>query len=180
MALCPFALWLPVKMPVKERQLEHFRSTPKGFMLHISSSRDNTLQGIQNTFSNKKEDGGNPFPTHFAITTEGSIGQFIDTQYHCWSAEWSVSYFSVECAATNGDSLTYSQLGAAAQLYAWLSEEHKIKVKLATNTSDEGLTYHSMGKTGHPFCPGIAVINQREHIVELTNSAIKNQASPIF
>ena len=176
MARFPNSIWMPWKpQPDKGKNLEHFRiKQPKGLLLHITSDRGNSLNGILSTFN------ASPIPSHFGITTDGAVGQFIDTDYHDWSTEWTVSYFSVECAATQGDSLTYSQLGAVAQLYAWLNEEHKIKIKLAANTSVEGLTYHSMGKTGHPFCPGIAVINQREQIIELTNYSINNRASPVY
>ena len=170
MAICPFAKWLPVKT-----NLVPISGSPSGLVLHISNDRRNSLEGLRATFENS-----NPFPSHFGITTSGAIGQFINTQYHDWAEEWSIKYFSVECCASPGDYLTYSQLGAVAQLYAWLHEEHKINIKLATSTSDTGLSYHSMGKTKHTHCPGNAVVSQREQIIELTNYIVTNKASPNF
>ena len=170
MARCPFARWLPVT----SRPLEAFRSTPKGLTLHISSNRNDTLGGIRGTFMSS-----NKFPSHFGIERQGAVGQYLDTQYHDWAAERTVDYFSVECAATSGDQLSDAQIVSVSRLYAWLNETHNTFVRLANSHGDTGLAYHSLFKpTGHPLCPGTAVIAQRQWIVNVTNWMLRHQATP--
>ena len=170
MARLPFARWLPVT----SRPFEAFRSTPKGLTLHISSNRADTLSGIQGTFMTS-----NKFPSHFGIERKGAVGQYLDTKHHDWAAERTVDYFSVECAATSGDSLSDEQIVAVSKLYAWLHETHSILVTLANSAGSLGLAYHSLFKpTGHPLCPGSAVIGQRQWIVNVTNWILLHQATP--
>ncbi len=156
MARCPFAQWLPVT----SRPLEPFRSGPDGLILHITNSRGNTLQGIQATFM-----VDNPFPAHFGIDRDGHIGQFLDTQFHDWAEENTISYFSVENSANPGDSLSGAQVNSVARLYGWLIVTHQIPLKLAIQAGNTGLAYHSLfPPTGHAQCPGPAVIGQRHKI----------------
>src|SRR5262245_39646192 len=170
MARFPSARW----MPVTSRPLEAFRVTPKGLTLHITSNRADTLGGIQGTFMTS-----NKFPSHFGIERKGGVGQYLDTTHHDWAAERTVDYFSVECAATSGDRLSDEQIVAVSRLYAWLHENHAIAVTLANAAGAQGLAYHSLFKpTGHPQCPGSAVIGQRQWIVNVTNWILRHQATP--
>lgn len=172
MAILSYAQWMPVKTKQEARRSG---ANPKGLVLHITSSRNNTLGGILSTFS---PGGSNPFPSHFGIQTDGRIGQFIDTKYHDWAEEWSTNYISVECSASPGDSLTYAQLFSVGYLYAWLVTEYNVPLDVANKPGDSGLGYHSMGKTGHKLCPGINVIQQRSTILSIAQYMLTYSASP--
>jgi hypothetical protein len=164
----PFAAWLPVKDPSR---LQPFRGTPKGLVLHISNSRGNTLEGLLATFDGSVTSSGNklppsnPFPSHFGVQTNGRIGQFLDTSNRSL-AEEGPSYFSIECAANPGDALTVAQIGAVARLYAWLTANFNLPLQKANMAGDMGIGYHSMFITKHNHCPGLAVIGQRDEILE--------------
>ena len=174
MAICPFAYWMPVKTKQEQRRKG---ADPSGLVLHISSSRQNTLGGILSTFS---PGGDNPFPSHFGVQTDGLLGQFIDTKYHDWAEEWSVQYISIECAADPGDALTVQQLYTVANLYAWLNEQYGLVFELANRPGDAGLGYHSMGKTGHTSCPGPSVVAQRSTILDLAQTMANSLETPAY
>lgn len=169
MSKYPNAIW----KPVTSRTMAPFRSGPLGLIIHISNSRGNTIDGLWSTFMSSK------VPSHFGIERNGRVGQFIDTDHHDWAQENTISYFSVENSASPGDELTDSQLVAVSSLYAWLSDNHGIPVRIATSAGDPGLAYHALfPPTGHPNCPGPAVVAQRPKIIQLTNYILKYNASP--
>ena len=160
MARCPFATW----MPVTSRPLEPFKVGPLGLILHITSNRDNDLNGIWATFMND-----NKFPAHFGIDRNGNIAQFLDTLFHDWAEENTIDYISVENSASAGDKLSGAQIGTVSRLYGWLIQTHQIPLKLAFQAGDTGLAYHSLfPPTGHPMCPGPLVVGQRHKIIETT------------
>jgi N-acetylmuramoyl-L-alanine amidase len=171
----PNAIWMPwIPKQGASKGLEPFRiRQPLGLLLHISGYKPNelgdSLQALLNTFNASSE------TSHFGVTKSGSVGQFIDTANHDWTTEWTVSYFTIECCGCLGDSLTDAQLNSVAALYAWLHETHSIDIKLAISTRDTGLSYHSMGKTGHTSCPGISVINQRQTIIDRANKILSDR-----
>lgn len=148
-----------------------FRGTPKGLVLHISNSRGNTIEGLLATFDGSewppgnKVPASNPFPAHFGVERTGRIGQFLDTS-NASLAEEGPSYFSIECAANPFDSLTVAQIGAVARLYAWLSGAFNLPLQKCKWAGDMGIGYHSMFITEHVHCPGLAVISQRDQILE--------------
>lgn len=160
MAKCAFARW----MPVTSRPLEPFKSGPFGLVLHITNDRRNDLNGIWATFMHD-----NKFPSHFGIDRNGNIAQFLDTQFHDWAEENTTSYFSVENAASPGDTLTGGQIESVSRLYGWLIQTHNIPLRLAVQAGDTGLAYHSLfPPTDHTACPGPKVIGQRHKIIQTT------------
>lgn len=107
--------------------------------------------------------------SHFIVSTDGTIGQMVDTATAAWTqAAGNGEWISVECAGWSGDPLTDAQVEAVAHIYARGVREHGWPLASTDSPAGAGLGWHGMGGVawgGHPNCPGQPVLAQRPAIL---------------
>jgi hypothetical protein len=145
---------------------------PKGLIIHISEAPH--LASIYNWFNNpnqiimtSKGPKSVKASAHFGIGLDGTIWQFVDTNYMAYAQMGgNADYLSVEHVGYAGNELTEPQINALAWLFGFLQDVYGFSAALANQPGKEGLGYHSMGAAwGHQHCPGPKIIAQRSDII---------------
>jgi len=156
---------------------------PKGLIIHISQAPQ--LSSIYNWFNNPNQtiqtaNGPKKVTSsaHFGIGLDGTIWQFVDTDHMAYAqGPGNPDYLSVEHVGFAGNALADPQVNALAWLFRFLSDMYCFPIQSADAAGQSGLGYHSMGAGwGHPQCPGPAIIDQRQRVVELAYKMGQNSS----
>jgi N-acetyl-anhydromuramyl-L-alanine amidase AmpD len=148
--------------------------TPMGLVVHIADS--STLQGIHAWFDNPDQTSTSKgvvthikASAHFAVGMDGAVWQFVDTDHQAFGMGGKNSnqnWISVENVGYGGNQLTGAQITSLGALLGWLHETKHVPLRLAANSSEQGLAYHSIDKNwGRPGCPGQPIIDQLPQVV---------------
>jgi hypothetical protein len=159
MALYPNAQWRPVS-----------NQTPGGMtsytfvVLHIMVG---TLAGTDTWFHNP----ASQVSAHFGVGKDGSVYQWVDTADKAWAqAAGNPVGISIEHEGSPPDALTTQQIAADSAILAWVNETHGTPLQVTDDpVNGSGLCGHSTGAMqhwGHPSCPGPAIMNQRQQIID--------------
>ena len=184
--------WFP---GAKIRKIEHnfqkwLKRPLRGLVVHIDGGAyapdkngkkvlyRGSLPGVWSKFNDRTS----MTSSHFAVSKQGELWQFLDTtdqssfaidgKYGGVDSYW----LSVENIALPDEELTEDQLAVNGMLLGWLNQTERVPVKLATHAADSGLGYHSMflsaaGAAMHP-CPTGAVIRQLPRIVQIAQQTV--------
>jgi hypothetical protein len=155
----PNAQWRPVP-----------NETPGGMtayeflVLHIMQG---TLGGTDSWFHNT----ASRVSSHFGVGKDGTVYQWVDTADRAWAqAAGNPVGISIEHEGSVPDSLTPQQIAADSAILAWVHQTHGIPLQVTDDpVAGSGVCGHSTGalhKWGHPFCPGQAILDQRQQIVD--------------
>lgn len=118
--------------------------------LHVAVSESKSLYSM---FSRS-----NSACSHFYVAKDGSVEQYIDTNYRSASDyHGNDSTISVETQGgvrnPDGEPWTREQVVALAKLWAWARDTHEIKNQMAKNTqtndNSSGLSWHRLGVEGN-------------------------------
>jgi hypothetical protein len=107
----------------------------------------------------------NSASSHFWISDEGLVEQYIDLRMKSWAQAGGNSHWvSVEISGSTGSLKTDAQCSAFAALLAWGHLHPELKWPLDAVDSPEGMGvgWHGMGAPswGHAFCPGAQRVAQ--------------------
>jgi hypothetical protein len=112
---------------------------------------------------------GNSASSHFWISADGRVEQYVDTDAASWAqAAGNAQYVSVETSGTSGLAMTPAQLEAFAHIYAWGVQTYGWPLALAELPGERGLIWHGAGGVpwgNHPDCPGPLRVAQRGQIL---------------
>ena len=132
-------------------------------VLHIMQG---TLHGTDLWF----HDPASRASAHFGVGKDGTVYQWVDTADRAWAqAAGNPVGISIEHEGSVPDALTDAQIAADAAILAWLHQVHGIPLQVTDDpVAGSGVCGHSTGAAqgwGHPFCPGQAILDQRQQIV---------------
>lgn len=132
-------------------------------VLHIMQG---TLHGTDLWF----HDPASRASSHFGVGKDGTVYQWVDTADRAWAqAAGNPVGISIEHEGSVPDALTDAQLAADAAILAWVHQVHGIPLQVTDDpVAGSGVCGHSTGAQqgwGHPFCPGQAILDQRQQIV---------------
>ena len=132
-------------------------------VLHIMQG---TLHGTDLWF----HDPASRASAHFGVGKDGTVYQWVDTADRAWAqAAGNPVGISIEHEGSVPDALTNAQIAADAAILAWLHQVHGIPLQVTDDpVAGSGVCGHSTGAAqgwGHPFCPGQAILDQRQQIV---------------
>lgn len=146
MAIAPFA---------EKRLIPRFNKIPmknyRRVNIHVAVSNSNSLYGV---FSAPTAGAC----SHFYVTREGVIEQYIDTRYQSAAdLHGSDSTISIEneggVTDPNGEKFTLAQMVGNAMIWAWARDTHQIRNQMAKNTQTTanslGLSWHRLGVQGN-------------------------------
>jgi hypothetical protein len=159
MARYPNAQWRPVS-----------NETPGGMaaytflVLHIMQG---TLAGTDGWFHNT----ASRVSAHFGVGKDGTVYQWVDTADMAWAqSAGNPVGISIEHEGNVPDALTPQQIAADSAILAWASQVHGIPLQVTDDAvAGSGVCGHSTGALqhwGHPACPGQAILDQRQQIVD--------------
>ena len=155
----PDAQWRPVA-----------NETPNGMtgyrflVLHIMQG---TLAGTDTWFHN----AASQVSAHFGVGKDGTVYQWVDTADKAWAqAAGNPIGISIEHEGSLPDALTPAQIAADSAILAWVHKTHGIPLQVTDDAgAGSGVCGHSTGAAanwGHPDCPGPAIMDQRQQIVD--------------
>ena len=159
MARYPNAQWRPVP-----NENPGGMTAYKFLVLHIMQG---TLAGTDTEF----HDTTKRKSSHFGVGKDGTVYQWVDTADMAWAqANGNPVGISIEHEGNVPDSLTTQQIAADSAILAWVHQTHGIPLQVTDDpVAGAGVCGHSTGalrKWGHPFCPGQAIMDQRQQIVD--------------
>ena len=160
MAQCPYAWWKPISHNFNQGRMQ---STILGLVIHITDGHGD-LPIVRGDFDHV----GAKKSSHFAISKNGDLWQFVDTDNRAWAIDgdtWDSQWISVENVAKLGEKLTNEQLMGCAMLLRWMHELYDVPFTRSVHAKDAGLGYHRMFHIGDHVCPGVPVKMQLEYIV---------------
>jgi hypothetical protein len=133
-------------------------------VLHIMQG---TLAGTDTWFHNPAA----RVSSHFGVGTDGTVYQWVDTQDMAWAeAAGNPVGISIEHEGSVPDALTPQQVSADSAILAWVHQTHGIPLQVTDDAvAGSGVCGHSTGALqhwGHPNCPGQAILDQRQQIVD--------------
>jgi hypothetical protein len=151
MARYPKAIWRDVGAPgnfsngVMQAHL--------GVVLHVNDAQSRDLYGWIT--------GDNGMSCHFQVAKDGTVWQYIDTQYSSWcQKDGNDTYLSIESQGLASELATPAQIAAIGGILAWAKATHDIPLQLAEVPGQRGFGWHGMGAAhgfdwGHSACPGV-------------------------
>ena len=165
MARYPNAQWRPVS-----------NETPGGMtaytflVLHIMQG---TLAGTDTWFHNS----ASQVSAHLGVGADGTVYQWVDTADMAWAqAAGNPVGISIEHEGSVPAALTPQQITADSAILAWVHQTHGIPLQVTDDAvAGSGVCGHSTGALqhwGHPNCPGPAIMNQRQQIVDGATSLL--------
>jgi hypothetical protein len=136
----------------------------KFLVLHIMQG---TLGGTDSWFHNT----ASRVSSHFGVGKDGTVYQWVDTADRAWAqAAGNPVGISIEHEGNVPDPLTPQQIAADSAILTWVHQTHGIPLQVTDDpVAGSGVCGHSTGalrEWGHPFCPGQAIMDQRQQIVD--------------
>ena len=159
MARYPNAQWRPVPNETPGGMTAY-----KFLVLHIMQG---TLGGTDSWFHNT----ASRVSSHFGVGKDGTVYQWVDTADRAWAqAAGNPVGISIEHEGNVPDPLTPQQIAADSAILTWVHQTHGIPLQVTDDpVAGSGVCGHSTGalrEWGHPFCPGQAIMDQRQQIVD--------------
>lgn len=137
-----------------------------GAVLHVNAADSGDLYDWIVTGA-----GGNPMSCHFQVLKDGTIYQYIPTEFSSWcQADGNNDYLSIETSGLPTEPLTAEQVAAVAKIMAYVHETHGIPLVVTDTVGNRGLIAHGDGGEawgGHAACPGDLRKAQRQEILTL-------------
>ena len=174
MTVMPGAAWRPITVP---GGLTRRTSKGRAVVLHVAVSEARSLFGFFN--------GNASANSHFYVAKDGTIEQYIDTDYQSWaSMAANPSTISVETQGgvtdPDGEPWTDAQVASLARICAWAhaTEGTPLAPMLDSKPASTGVGYHKLGinpwrvsggevwsSSAGKICPGAAKIRQIPAII---------------
>lgn len=148
MALMPGAKW----EPITGHSGPGMRSYT-GVVLHCNDANSVDLRSYF-----QESSGDSAVSSHFQVTKDGTIYQYIDTKNQSWCQKLgNPDYLSIESEGLAGAPATPQQVASIGRVLAWAHKTHGIPLHSADKPGDTGLGWHGMGAPswGHAVCPGV-------------------------
>jgi peptidoglycan hydrolase-like protein with peptidoglycan-binding domain len=147
MAICPFAVWMPV-VNHGDDVVAH-----QGLVVHVQMG-DHSTYTQDNTVSSQVSND-------FWCGKDGTLQQMVDTEKVAWTQMAGNAYYtSVETEGFVGDPLTDQQVAMLARLFVWGHETYGWPMQTCDH-GGQGLTTHAHYDSGAPDaswgghpCPG--------------------------
>lgn len=138
-----------------------------GVVLHVNDADSGDLYGWITG-------GSSDMSCHFQVLKDGTIYQYIDTQFSSWcQANGNDDYLSIETSGFPNEPLTAQQVTACASILAFVHAEHGIPLVVTDSVGQRGFIAHGDGGAawgGHTACPGDLRKAQRTQILNLAGS----------
>lgn len=129
-------------------------ATTRGLVLHVNDGPNVDLWGWVN-------DPASDMSCHFQILQDGTIFQYLDTDWRSWcQRNGNNAWISLEMPTHPDVLMTPAQLLSGSRVMAWCAKVHNFPVVLTNDPiNGRGLGWHGMGAAagvdwGHPNCPG--------------------------
>lgn len=150
MPVMPGAVWRGNCVNTSGRRTARTR----GLVLHVNDGPNVDLWGWVNNPSSDMS-------CHFQITQDGTIFQYLDTDWQSWcQRDGNNAWLSMEMPTHPDTPMTAAQLLSGSRVLAWCAKLYGFPVALTNDpVNGRGLGWHGMGAAagvdwGHPNCPG--------------------------